>query len=303
MPSRATPSRQLAYETMQQPTNADVPHDQNISPHPRAFGEPGARLVDCSSDDVNTQCQHDYRVRNRSRQKSAPKIFSGVTARSHKQASQCTKRPAHRGMRAANAEETRRRARRDRRREARRAKRRPAHILRPLELSVASQLQVRSGPKKKNKCIFTAKNSAAKLPTVLLETFFKIFHINIESMLVTGRLAELTHVMDSQRCKLARLSEARCPGSEAFRSGDYLILRSGGDRYAGVAYVVHYSLASSILAFYPYSARHLALSFKVAGGEPPAKKSGVDRMSHKESPAAKSQFIKKINRIHGLSSL
>ena len=190
MPSRATLSREMAYGTMQQPTNADVPHDQNISPHPRAFGEPGARLVDCSSDDVNTQCQHDYRVWNRSRQKSAPKIFSGVTARSHKQASQCTKRPAHRGMRAANAEETRRRARRDRRRDARRAKRRPAHILRPLELSVASQLQVRSGPKKKNKCMFTAKNSAAKLPTVLFETFFKIFHINIESMLVTGRLAE-----------------------------------------------------------------------------------------------------------------
>ena len=80
------------------------------------------------------------------------------------------------------------------------------------------------------KNIFTAKNSAAKLPTVLFETFFKIFHINIESMLVTGRLAELTHIMDSQRCKLACLSEARCPGSGAFRSGDYLILQSGGDR-------------------------------------------------------------------------
>ena len=139
-------------------------------------------------------------------------------------------------------------------------------------MSVASQLQVRSGPKKKNKCIFTAKNSAAKLPTVLFsavlfEAFFKIFHINIESMLVTGRLAELTHVMDSHRCKLACLSEARCPGSGAFRSGDYLILQSGGDRYAGVAFVVHYSLAASILAFYPYSARHAALSFKVTGGE------------------------------------
>ena len=73
--------------------------------------------------------------------------------------------------------------------------------------------------------------------------------------------------MDSQRCKLACLSEARCHGSGAFRSGDYLILQSGGDRYAGVAFVVHYSIAASILAFYPYSARHAALSFKVAGGE------------------------------------
>ena len=86
-------------------------------------------------------------------------------------------------------------------------------------------------------------------------------------MLVTGRLAELTHIMDSQRCKLACLSEARCPGSGAFRSGDYLILQSGGDRYAGVAFVVYYSIAASILAFCPSSARHAALSFKVAGGE------------------------------------
>ena len=173
MPSRATPSRQMAYETMQQPTNADVPHDQNISPHPRAFGEPGARLVDCSTDDVNKQGQHDYRVRNRSRQDSAPTVFPGAPARCHKQASQCTKRPTHRGMRAAHAEESRRRARRDKRRDARRAKRRPAHILRPpLELSVASQLQVRSRSKRLQKCTCTAKHSAAKLPTVLIETLF-----------------------------------------------------------------------------------------------------------------------------------
>ena len=149
MPSRATLSRQMAYGTLQQHPNADVPHDQSISPHPRAFGEPGARLVESSTVDANTRCCLAYRVRNRSRHHSAPKVFPGPQASFQKQASQSTKRPAHRGMRAAHAETTRRRARRVQRREARRAKRRPAHILSPLELSVASQLQVRTGPKKK----------------------------------------------------------------------------------------------------------------------------------------------------------
>ena len=129
----------MAYGTLQQPPNADVPHDQSISPHPRAFGEPGARLVESGTVDANTRCCLAYRVRNRSRHHSAPKVFPGPQASFQKQASQSTKRPAHRGMRAAHAETTRRRARHVKRREARRAKRRPAHILRPLELRVASQ--------------------------------------------------------------------------------------------------------------------------------------------------------------------
>ena len=67
--------------------------------------------------------------------------------------------------------------------------------------------------------------------------------------------------MEARQWKLAALSEAGCPGSAFFKSGEYWVLQSGQ-----VAFVLHQSLAASLVNFIPKTDRVAAVQFKILSG-------------------------------------
>ena len=95
-----------------------------------------------------------------------------------------------------------------------------------------------------------------------------IWSYNIESLLVTGKLAELLYMMSKENVLIAGLTEARCRDTGVYNNGDYIILQSGNtvDRYAGVVFVVHKSLEWCIQSFTPRSPRLATLTLKTTGG-------------------------------------
>ena len=74
--------------------------------------------------------------------------------------------------------------------------------------------------------------------------------------------------MHTRQVKITCVSEARCSGSAVFRSGDYLILQSGGPHpcSAGVAFILHAEIVRSLHSFTPYSARMAMVTLKIVGG-------------------------------------
>ena len=87
-------------------------------------------------------------------------------------------------------------------------------------------------------------------------------------MAVVGRRAELCYLMHTRQVKITGVSEARCSGSAVFRSGDYLILQSGGPHpcSAGVAFILHAEIVRSLHSLTPYSARMAMVTLKIVGG-------------------------------------
>ena len=67
--------------------------------------------------------------------------------------------------------------------------------------------------------------------------------------------------MSARKWLLAAISEAGCPGTAFFTSGEYWVLQSGQ-----VAFVFHKSLAESLVNFIQKTDRVAALQFKTLGG-------------------------------------
>ena len=67
--------------------------------------------------------------------------------------------------------------------------------------------------------------------------------------------------MSARKWSLAAISEAGCPGTAFFMSGDYWVLQSGQ-----VAFVLHKSLAESLVNFILKTDRVAVLQFTTLGG-------------------------------------
>ena len=146
------------------------------------------------------------------------------------------RRRAHRGMRALGADSRRRQHRRETSRGRRQAHRGSQHpSTTPIEQRLATLLAQKNDTDFKL-CV-RPKYSAKKL---FPSDTMRVIHYNLEGLPVLGRLHELCTLMSARKWLLAAISEAGCPGTAFFTSGEYWVLQSGQ-----VAFVFHKSLAES----------------------------------------------------------
>ena len=267
---RAQPDGSLTGSPASEPVHAALHGCESKSPSSPRRG-PGGRLRTSS----NRQRRSDIqvrRVRNETKAKTPPTYSD--TIRILQPVQDRTRKRPHRGVRSllsrALSRDHRRETRRIRRSQFRRSKRARREEQRQewfsiSELTLARQLEQTTEARDANRAVHRPKNSAEKLcPN---ENIF-VWHLNIEGVAYVGRLAELLYCMHTRDVLLACLSEAKCSGSSTFRSGDYLVLQSGGKHpcSAGVAFVLHKQLVASLYSFTPRNERIAVITLKIVGG-------------------------------------
>ena len=167
------------------------------------------------------------------------------------------RRRAHRGMRALGADSRRRQHRRETRRGRRQVHRASQHpSTTPIEQRLATLLAQKNDTDFK---LCVRPNYSAK--KLFPSDTTRVIHYNLEGLPVLGRLHELCTLMSAWEWLLAAISEAGCPGTAFFTSGEYWVLQSGQ-----VAFVFHKSLSDSLVNFIPKTDRVAALQFKTLGG-------------------------------------
>ena len=269
-PPTGTRSPMTAVETSDQRPKAMYPRKFRSLPPP-AFsgsGEPGRRTRPGGFGFIPDQSPTPGdSVRNQRQQNPAP--TPGANQNSASQRNRPRIRRARRAVRTVEQERARIRNRRINRRMKRRAHRAAKDTPSALRLATHRFFVPGTRRTRTRTRYISAKGSASSLPQKISKTRkLPIWNFNIESIMVTGKLAEMLYMMTKGRILIAGLTEAGCKDTAVYNSGEYVILQSGAtaDRNAGVLFVVHRSLEACIQTFTPISGRVATLILRTTGG-------------------------------------